>query len=66
MKIRSTYMEGQNFTMTVVGEEEDYYLVKLDFEYRGQFEEGDKITKLRKCLIGSLYEIEETYQLSMF
>ena len=67
MKIKSTYRDkGHNFSMTVVGEEENCYLVKLDKEWQSQFQQGDKVTKLEKRLIGSLYEIEEEYQLSMF
>lgn len=67
MRIKSTYRDkGHNFTMKVIKEEQDFYWVQLDKEYQSQFKEGDKITKLEKRLIGSLYEIEQEYQLSMF
>ena len=67
MKIKSTYRDrGQNFTMKVISEEQDFYWVQLDKEWQSQFQEGDKITKLEKRLIGSLYEIEQEYQISMF
>lgn len=67
MKIKSTYRrEGQNFTMNVISEDAEYYYVQLDKEWQNQFQEGDKVTPLRKCLIGKIYEIIGTYQLSMF
>lgn len=67
MKIKSTYRDkGQNFTMNVIREDAEHYYVQLDKEWQSQFQEGNKIKKLRKCLIGKIYEIIGTYQLSMF
>lgn len=67
MKIKSTYREkNKNFTMTVIDEKEDYYLVRLDKEWQSQFQAGETITKLPKRLIGSLYEIEKESQMSIF
>ena len=69
MKIKSAYKDnGHNFSMKVIKEEQDFYWAQLDKEWQNQFHEGegDKITKLEKRLIGSLYEIEQEYQLSMF
>ena len=67
MKIKSTYRDKKdNFTMTVLAEEEDYFLVRLDKEWQSQFQKGDQEFKLEKRLIGSLYEIQEEYQISLF
>ena len=67
MRIKSTYREkNNNFTLKVISEEKDYYLVQLEKEWQNEFQEGDKITKLEKRLIGKLYEIEKDYQPTLF
>ena len=67
MKIKSTYRDKKdNFTMTVISEDDENYYVRLDKEWQDKFQEGDKVTPLRKSLIGKLYQIEEIEQLSLF
>lgn len=64
MIIRSCYRgsKAEQFEMEVLGETtdmgEEAYFVRLLPKYQKQFQEGNKITKLRKCLIGKdkLYE----------
>lgn len=59
--IRSTYRDTQKdqFEMEIMGEDEENYLVRLLPKWQNQFQEKDNITKLRKCLIGSIYELVE-------
>lgn len=64
MLIRSTYRDGASnqFEMEVLGEttnenKEECYLVRLLPKWQDQFQEGNKVTLLRKCLIGAIYEI---------
>jgi hypothetical protein len=67
MKIKSTYREkNENFTMTVIGEDEDNYITKFDEPYREQYKDGYSEHKIPKRLIGAIYEIIEEYQLSLF
>lgn len=78
MVIRSCYRgnKAEQFEMEILGETTDMgqeaYFVRLLPKYQSQFQEGDSITKLRKCLIGkdSLYEYvdrKEIYeQLTLF
>ena len=79
MIIRSNYRDSakEQFEMLVLGETtdengEECYLVQMLPKWQPLFQEGDKIDKLRKCLVGdseNLYSIkeEETIeQLSLF
>ncbi len=67
MKIKSTYRaKNEQFTMTVLNEDENSYTVMFDEPFRAKFKDGYKPHKIEKRLIGSLYEIIEEYQMSMF
>lgn len=74
MIIRSNYRDSakEQFEMLVVGETETEYLVQILPKWQSEFQEGDSIHPLRKCLVGdsdNLYSIKEEKtieQLSLF
>ena len=64
MIIRSNYRDSakEQFEMLVVGETDTEYLVQMLPKWQSEFQEGDSITTLRKCLVGdsdNLYSIKQ-------
>ena len=79
MVIRSNYRESasEQFEMLVLGETidengEECYIVQLLPKYQSQFQEGDKLDKLRKKLVGdsenlySIKQVKTVEQLNLF
>lgn len=70
--LRSNYHEydKEEFEMEVVGETTTEFQVRLLPQYQEKFQEGSKITTIRKCLVGDdgIYKlIEKSYiQMSLF
>ena len=60
--IRSLYRDRKEdqFELEVLGETNDEYIVKLLPYWWDKFQEGNKIHKLRKCMVGGeVYELIE-------
>ena len=63
MIIRSTYKDTakEQFEMEVIGEGEEMgqpaYICMLLPKWRDEYQKGHEPFKLRKCLIGAIYEI---------